>query len=93
MERTEVMVRDAIESRIPEIWERDVKPVLAIWEEIGNKVLKRLNEESFDRILDGLEKMVAVPKPGGSVPDPSAAFRAFRQARQLQEERKKETRT
>jgi hypothetical protein len=73
VQRCETLIRDAVEKKVPEYWERDVKPVLDTWNELGKRLEKRLDPATLDGLLDGLIELSRVGRP----PDPLRGLGAF----------------
>ena len=63
IERSESLIEKLIDEKLPAYWGKDVKPVLDIWAKLGERLEKRLDAESLERILKGLEGMSEVAGP------------------------------
>lgn len=76
VQRCEKLIESAIDEKMPVYWERDVKPLLEAWKELGKRLEARLDPATLDNLLDGL---VQLSRLGGrdQPPDPKKALAAF----------------
>lgn len=76
VQRCEELIGRAIDEKLPYYWDRDVKPLIDSWQELGKRLEKRLDPATLDNLLDGL---VQLSRLGGkdAPPDPAKALAAF----------------
>jgi len=68
VERSESLIRTLIEKELPGYWEKDVKPVLATWQKLGERLEARLDAATLERLLKGVEVAIEVSAPMPALP-------------------------
>lgn len=63
VERSESLIERLVDEKLPAYWEKDVKPVLETWRKLGQRLEKRLDEPTLERIVTGLENMSELSAP------------------------------